>query len=53
MSADVQCMALGTVPSGERRSRFLAVGLSDSTVRVISLDPQVSTANYFIFHNAS
>lgn len=40
MSSDVQCMALGTVPAGEQRSRFLAIGLSDNTVRVISLDPQ-------------
>lgn len=36
----MQCMALGTVPAGEQRSRFLAIGLSDNTVRVISLDPQ-------------
>jgi len=40
MSADVQCMSLGSVPSGEQRCRFLAVGLSDHTVRIISLDPQ-------------
>ena len=40
MSSDVQCMALGSVPVGEQRSRFLAIGLSDNTVRVISLDPQ-------------
>ncbi|KAK2157142.1 hypothetical protein NP493_1904g00008 [Ridgeia piscesae] len=39
MSADVVCMALGRVPSGEQRSRFLAVGLFDNTVRIISLDP--------------
>lgn len=39
MSADVVCMALASVPSGEQRSRFLAVGLADNTVRVISLDP--------------
>lgn len=39
MNSDVLCMALGTVPPGEQRSRFLAVGLSDSTVRIISLDP--------------
>lgn len=32
-------MALGTVPPGEQRSWFLAVGLSDNTVRIISLDP--------------
>lgn len=33
------CMALGTVPPGEQRSWFLAVGLADNTVRIISLDP--------------
>lgn len=32
-------MTLGTVPAGEQRSGFLAVGLSDNTVRIISLDP--------------
>ena len=42
MSADVVCMALGPVPPGEQRSRFLAVGLNDNTVRIISLDPNVS-----------
>ncbi|XP_046843553.1 splicing factor 3B subunit 3-like [Xenia sp. Carnegie-2017] len=40
MSADVSCMALGSVPVGEQRCRFLAVGLNDDTVRIISLDPQ-------------
>ena len=35
----VICMALASVPSGEQRSRFLAVGLADNTVRIISLDP--------------
>ncbi|XP_071784938.1 splicing factor 3B subunit 3-like [Asterias amurensis] len=38
MSADVKCMSLATVPSGEQRARFLAVGLADDTVRIISLD---------------
>ncbi len=42
MSADVVCMALANVPSGEQRSRFLAVGLADNTVRIISLEPNVS-----------
>ena len=42
MNADVICMALGRVPAGEQRSRFLAVGLSDNTVSIISLDPNVS-----------
>ena len=40
MMADVVCMALASVPVGELRSRFLAVGLSDDTVRIISLDPK-------------
>ncbi|CAI8056002.1 Splicing factor 3B subunit 3, partial [Geodia barretti] len=39
MMADVVCMSLGSVPPGEQRSRFLSVGLSDQTVRIISLDP--------------
>lgn len=42
MSNDVLCMDLGKVPPGEQRTRFLAVGLADNTVRVISLDPSVS-----------
>jgi len=40
MTADVVCMALASVPTGEQRSRFLAVGLADNTVRIISLDVQ-------------
>ncbi|ELT96001.1 hypothetical protein CAPTEDRAFT_155561 [Capitella teleta] len=39
LSSDVVCMGLGRVPSGEQRCRFLAVGLNDNTVRIISLDP--------------
>lgn len=39
MSSDVVCMALGRVPVGEQRCRFLAVGLADNTVRIVSLDP--------------
>ncbi|KAK6185339.1 hypothetical protein SNE40_007593 [Patella caerulea] len=39
MSADVVCMGIGRVPQGEQRSRFLAVGLADNTVRIVSLDP--------------
>ncbi|XP_063951441.1 splicing factor 3B subunit 3-like [Lytechinus pictus] len=38
MNVDVKCMSLATVPSGEQRARFLAVGLDDNTVRIISLD---------------
>ena len=40
MNCDVICMGLGAVPLGEQRTRFLAVGLADNTVRIISLDPQ-------------
>lgn len=39
LSADVSCMALGSVAAGEQRAWFLAVGLMDNTVRIISLDP--------------
>ncbi|CAG9837474.1 unnamed protein product [Diabrotica balteata] len=39
MNSDVLCMALANVPPGEQRSWFLAVGLADGTVRIISLDP--------------
>ncbi|KAF7268952.1 hypothetical protein GWI33_017981 [Rhynchophorus ferrugineus] len=45
MNSDVLCMALGSVASGEQRSSFLAVGLADSTVRIISLDPADSLAH--------
>lgn len=47
MSADVVCMSLANVPPGEQRSRFLAVGLVDNTVRIISLDPSVSSCSGF------
>lgn len=48
MASDVVCMALGNAPSGEQMSRFLAVGLADNTVRIISLDPDVSCNNILI-----
>lgn len=41
LSSDVSCMALGSVATGEQRAWFLAVGLNDNTVRIISLDPSV------------
>ena len=47
MSAEVVCMAIGRVPAGEQRSRFLAVGLADNTVRIISLDPNVSVMSSY------
>ncbi len=51
MSCDVVCMALANVPAGEQRSRFLAVGLADNTVRIISLDPNVSYLSHMITHH--
>lgn len=45
MPSDVVCMALANAPSGEQMSRFLAVGLNDNTVRIVSLDPSVNFEN--------
>lgn len=39
MTANVTTLCLGPIPEGRQRSRFLAVGCADNTVRVISLDP--------------
>jgi splicing factor 3B subunit 3 len=40
MGQDIACLAIGSVPEGRIRSRFLAVGLYDKTVRIFSLDPE-------------
>ena len=32
-------MAIGSIVEGTHRSRFLAVGLDDGTVRIMSLEP--------------
>ncbi|KAI5788942.1 CPSF A subunit region-domain-containing protein [Peziza echinospora] len=39
MTGTVTCLSLGEVPEGRVRSSFLAVGCDDSTVRILSLDP--------------
>ncbi|KAF3322313.1 splicing factor 3B subunit 3-like protein [Carex littledalei] len=39
MPGDVACLAIAPVPEGRRRSRFLAVGSYDNTIRILSLDP--------------
>lgn len=49
MSHEVVCMGLAEVAAGEQRARFLAVGLTDNTVRIISLDPQVGLFVVIIF----
>jgi splicing factor 3B subunit 3 len=39
MSSNITCLALGEVPEGRQRSRYLAAGCDDQTVRILSLDP--------------
>ncbi|KAI9487668.1 MAG: CPSF A subunit region-domain-containing protein [Benjaminiella poitrasii] len=39
MSSMVSALSLGDVPEGRQRSRYLAVGCEDQTVRILSLDP--------------
>ena len=45
MSGTVTCLSLGSVPEGRVRSQFLAVGCDDSTVRILSLDPEFTLEN--------
>ncbi|KAJ5976324.1 Pre-mRNA-splicing factor rse1 [Penicillium waksmanii] len=45
MSGTVTCLSLGQVPEGRMRSSFLAVGCDDSTVRILSLDPDSTLEN--------
>jgi splicing factor 3B subunit 3 len=37
---DVRCIDIGEVPEGRQRCKFLVVGFQDSTVRVLSLEPE-------------
>ena len=39
MGHEVACLEIGAVPDGRQRSRFLAVGGWDNTIRILSLDP--------------
>ncbi|KAL3472155.1 CPSF A subunit region-domain-containing protein [Aspergillus californicus] len=45
MTGTVTCLSLGEVPEGRIRSSFLAVGCDDSTVRILSLDPDTTLEN--------
>ncbi|KAI9795517.1 MAG: pre-mRNA-splicing factor rse1 [Piccolia ochrophora] len=45
MSGTVTCLSLGEVPEGRVRSQYLAVGCDDSTVRILSLDPESTLEN--------
>jgi len=40
MGHEVTCLDIGAVPAGRQRARFLAVGGFDSTIRILSLDPE-------------
>jgi splicing factor 3B subunit 3 len=37
---DIACVAIGPIPPGKKRARFVAVGYFDKTVRIYSLDPE-------------
>ena len=37
--AEIKCLAVGPLVASRKRSPFLAVGLGDETVRIVSLDP--------------
>jgi len=39
IGCEIVCMHLAKVPHTQQRTRFLAIGLADSTVRIISLGP--------------
>ncbi|XWS07837.1 hypothetical protein CRYUN_Cryun41cG0027100 [Craigia yunnanensis] len=39
MSGDVVCLDIASVPEGRQKSRFLALGSYDNTIRILSLDP--------------
>ncbi|KAJ3217625.1 Splicing factor 3B subunit 3 [Dinochytrium kinnereticum] len=40
MGAPITALSLGNLPEGRQRSKFLAVGCMDNTVRIVSLDPE-------------
>lgn len=45
MSGTVTSLSLGPIPLGRQRSSFLAVGCDDSTVRILSLEPESCLEN--------
>ncbi|GMH39601.1 hypothetical protein BSKO_07499 [Bryopsis sp. KO-2023] len=38
-TSEISCMDVAPIPEGKQRTRFVAIGSIDSTVRVMSLDP--------------
>lgn len=43
LDAEVKCIDIGEVPEGRTRSKFLAVGFADTTVKVLGLDSDSSS----------
>jgi len=39
MEHEIICLAVAPVPEGRVRSRFVAIGCFDNSVRILSLDP--------------
>lgn len=39
LDSEIVCVHVGDLPEGRQRCRFLAVGLANHTVRILSLDP--------------
>ena len=37
---DIVCLDVGPIPEGRQRSKFLAVGETDKTIKILSLDPE-------------
>jgi splicing factor 3B subunit 3 len=37
---DIKCMDIGEVPEGRQRCKFLTLGLANSNVRMLSLEPE-------------
>jgi splicing factor 3B subunit 3 len=40
MDTEITCLDVGPIQEGRQRSRYLAVGCEDTTVKVLSLDPE-------------
>ncbi len=40
LEGEILCLDVGDIPDQRERCKFLAVGLSDNTVRILSLDPE-------------
>ena len=40
MTSEIRCLSIGAIPEGRLRSRFLAIGCADATVRTLSLYPE-------------